>query len=265
MVEAPDVRGPCRLFRVVPALTAALLERWDKVRPVEGEDGAGSSLKWVRPSVTIFVSLAGVSAALTLLFLSMRSVMEIGGACASGQTPFVISHPCPKGVPLLMIGGVWGGLIFAGIYAWQSISRGLPSFVGLLWPALFLSLGWNFLEFGINPPGTGGLAWGWLVCAVLFIIMGGVPLIFVLPAMVRGREDTSSTASWKRAMIPAGVIPAAISAAASLRRATVSTSEEPEDLVSMLERLDALHRTGALDDQEYERAKDEILRKRGGA
>ena len=34
-------------------------------------------------------------------------------------------------------------------------------------------------------PGDAGLAWGWLVCAVLFLLMGGLPLILVLPWVVR--------------------------------------------------------------------------------
>jgi hypothetical protein len=52
------------------------------------------------------------------------------------------------------------------------------SLMPLAWPGLFLSLGWNFLEFAFAPPG-GGLAWGWLVCGVLFALMGGLPLLLV--------------------------------------------------------------------------------------
>ena len=117
----------------------------------QGEErGAG-----IGPPAGVFVSLAGVSAALTILFLSMRSVMKIGGFCASGQSAFVIAHQCPKGVPLLMLGAVWGGL-----------------------------------GASTTPPGRGG-----------------------------------------------------------------------QDVVGLLERLDALHRTGSLSDEEYERAKQEILRR----
>ncbi len=46
----------------------------------------------------------------------------------------------------------------------------------LAWPGLFLSLGWNFLEFAFAPPG-GGFAWGWLICGVVFVLMGGLPLL----------------------------------------------------------------------------------------
>ena len=90
-----------------------------------------------------------------------------------------------------MLVGLWGGLIMAAVYAWQVIKHGArPSLLGLLWPALFLSLGWNFLEFGLNPPGGTGLAWGWLVCAVTFGLMGGVPLIWALPAIVKAKPPS---------------------------------------------------------------------------
>jgi len=147
-----------------------------------------------RASITgvagVFVGLAGVAAGLTALFLGMRRVMEIGGFCAEGG-PFVIQHRCPEGAIPLVLGGLWGGLIMAGVYAWQVIKHGArPSMLGLLWPALFLSLGWNFLEFGVNPPGGTGLAWGWLVCAVAFGLMGGVPLMWALPAIVKTKPPS---------------------------------------------------------------------------
>ena len=77
---------------------------------------------------------------------------------------------------------------------------------------------------------------------------------------------------------PAGVFVslAGVSAAltilflSTLRSATVTgASPTPaggggQDVVGLLERLDALHRTGSLSDEEFERAKQEILR-RGGS
>src|SRR5437868_5432072 len=102
-----------------------------------GQDGRPRSL---RASLWVFVSLAAVACAITLLFLGMRSVMKIGGTCASGG-PYLISSPCPKGVPLVVLGGIWGGLVFAAVYAYQAIKAGIPSLIWLLWPALFLSLG----------------------------------------------------------------------------------------------------------------------------
>jgi hypothetical protein len=213
-----------------------------------------------RPSILIFIGLAGATAGLTLLFLGMRSVMEIGGACAEGG-PFVPVRPCPKGVPLVMFGGIWGGLIFAGIYGWQAFRHGVPNFIALLWPALFLSLGWNFLEFGLDPPG-GGLAWGWLVCAVVFGLMGGLPLVWVLPWIGRRFSGKDPAEDWRSSLGTLGAIRAVASSIPRIK--TVSASTGSTDLVSALERLDALHRSGAIDAAEYEAAKERLLGLGGG-
>lgn len=131
----------------------------------------------LRAAVWIFFSLGGVACAVTLLFLAMRAVMEIGGACAEGG-PYVPRQECPDGVPGILVGSIWGGLILAGVYVWNVVRHGVPSFAWLFWPALFLSLGWNFFEYALDPPGEGdGLVWGWLVCGVLFAVMGGGPLV----------------------------------------------------------------------------------------
>ncbi len=109
--------------------------------------------KRTRKWVLTFIGALGVAAALTGLFYGMRSVMEIGGSCASGNTPFEIARPCPDGVGAVMVGSIFGGLIFLGIYAFSTIG---PNLTLLAWPALFLSLGWNFLEYGVNPPTDDG-------------------------------------------------------------------------------------------------------------
>src|SRR5207247_9081411 len=120
--------------------------------------------------IRVFLGLAGVACARTLLCLGMRSAMNIGATCASGQQPYVVAHPCPAGVVLLLPASIWGGLIFLGLYVWQAWRNKAPSLLALIWPALFLSLGWNFLDFGLNPTGGGGVSVGWLVCAVVFAL-----------------------------------------------------------------------------------------------
>ncbi len=138
--------------------------------------------KWV----LMFVGLAGGVMSLTLLFLAMRAVMEVGGSCASGNTPYAITRPCPEGVPGVMVGSIFGGLLCLGLYAFTAIGVNL---VALAWPALFLSLGWNFLVYGIDPPLGDSPAWGWLVCAVVFVLMGGVPLVIAISAFRDGRAS----------------------------------------------------------------------------
>jgi hypothetical protein len=212
----------------------------------------------------------------------MRSVMDIGGFCAEGG-PFVIEHHCPKGVAAIMPLSIWGGVIAGGVYVWQTIKHKIPSLVWLFWPALFLSLGWNFLQYGISPPGGGGLVWGWLVCAILFILMGAIPLVVALPFMIRAymKNDAAAMAAPRPL---AGLTPDAVKSAAGAFRALrklrksgaleqavaeamadapVRTTEAADDLVSRLERLDALHRSGALDDAQYEAAKRTLLQEEG--
>ena len=206
----------------------------------------------IRPTIWISLSLAGIACALTMLYLGMRSVMDVGGYCAEGG-PFVIEQHCPQGVPGVIVGSIWGGLILAGLYAWQVFRNGLPNFVGLLWPALFLSLGWNFLEYAFDPPGSGGgVVWGWLVCGILFVLMGGLPLIVVLPATVRSfTRDRPRPAGW-----PGGMPLAHMQRVAARVEPTAAS---PRAMVDELERLARLHERGALSDDEFETAKRRLL------
>jgi hypothetical protein len=125
------------------------------------------------------IGFAGLALCVTLVFLGMRAVMDIGGACADGG-PYVPVQPCPAGVPLAMIGGMFGGFLFGGIATWfGSRIGGIWAAAPLLaWSAVFLSLGWNFLDYGLfNAPRAEAPIWGWVVCGVLFVIMGGLPLV----------------------------------------------------------------------------------------
>jgi Short C-terminal domain len=247
-------------------------------QPSDDSDAPGFSLLG---SIGVFVGLAGVAAALTVLFLSMRSVMSIGGTCASGNQPFEASHPCPAGVALLLPASIWVGLIFLGVYAWSTARHHAPSLLTLAWPALFLSLGWNFLDFGLRPPGgEGGVAVGWLVCAVVFGLMGGLPLLYALPATVRhftGREPHpkpvprllnpafrptwTTVPGWGPTPPIAGTPTTGATAGVTPPASWGSSTTPPPsaDVVSALERLAALHTSGDLDDDEYETAKQRIL------
>lgn len=159
--------------------------------------------------VGIFVGLAGLCAALTILFWSMRAVMEIGGSCASGNVPYEITRPCPKGTGFFMTGSIFGGIFMFGLYAISAV--GGPSLWPLAWPALFLSLGWNFFAYGIDPPFGSGVAPGWLICGVLFALMGGLPLLLLLKSgwlqsLFTGRE-ASGSGRWLPKPPPADAAP----------------------------------------------------------
>lgn len=240
-----------------------------------------SSLTWgtrVRASVLMFVGLAGGTCGIALLYLGMRAVMDIGGSCASGG-PYVPARPCPGGVTALIFGGVWGGIIFLGVYVWQAFKHKIPSFIALAWPALFLSLGWNFLDYGISPPGGGGLVWGWLVCAIVFGLMGALPLWFVAGPVARSffrpppRVEQAgpptvlelqrlATAMKAKVARDAGG-GTAVQARASSVAPTVQTAAKPDamdDMVSELERLQYLHKSGSLTDDEFASAKARVIR-----
>jgi hypothetical protein len=246
-----------------------------------------SLLQNARAAFWIFVSLAGAACGITLLYLGMRSVMEIGGACADGG-PFVVAQPCPKGVPLTILGGIWGAIIMVGIYVWQTIKNKVPSLVAFAWSALFLPLGWNFLEFGVNPPYGEGLVWGWLICAILFVIMGGLPLIFVVKPVVRSFLNPKAEPERVTPMGPrelkarlAAVTPTRSKASkkkasaqppktawATLRdmdttpkpaAAASDSGTEAEGMVAALERLQYLHKSGSLTAEEFAAAKARII------
>src|SRR5687768_29037 len=124
------------------------------------------------------IGVAGLAMCLTLVWLGMRAIMDVGGFCAEGG-PYVIETPCPQGVPLVLVGGIFGLVGFGGLMAWKGAAIGGPyaGLVALAWPALFISLGWNFLEYALNPPGPPGqgIVWGWLIPGVIFMVMGAGP------------------------------------------------------------------------------------------
>jgi len=205
----------------------------------------------LRGILSVSVPLAVVSGAITILFLSMRAVMEIGGFCAEGG-PFVIETHCPDGVPLLLTGSIWIGLAAAFFYSSAAGRYGAVGLGGLFWPALFLSLGWNFFEYGIDPPFEGGTAWGWIVPGILFVIMGAVPLFLVLPMMFRSDSRPRST------------LGTALGAGTQVMKDVVVQRRAPApsrdgDFVSELERLSRLNRSGALSDAEFDAAKRRLL------
>lgn len=132
---------------------------------------------------------------LTCLFLAMRGVLDEGGMVAVGG-PYEIAHPAPSYwwiFPVAIIGCVVIALASMGVFSLSRMASGsvdMPFLGGgmraeggpinlvalFFWPAIFLSLGWNFCEYGLFK--TEGLAWGWVVSGVVFVLMGGLPLYF---------------------------------------------------------------------------------------
>lgn len=210
----------------------------------------------LRRITLMMLGLIVVTAGLTTVFLGMRAVMEIGGSCASGG-PYAIVRPCPTGVAWLIPVGILGGL--AGLGAYASNVRHLPGprLTLLAWPALFLSLGWNFWEYGLNPPApVQAPEWGWIICGVVFVLMGGLPLA-ALASPGAARHMFWADAPSEGIVDPARGRPPM----------TIPTRPNPpppvtapaRNTAAALERVTRLHRDGSLTDAEFANAKRKIL------
>jgi hypothetical protein len=150
-----------------------------RIRPIGGGSG------WKAEALFHFTIFA-VAFCISVLYHAMRPIMRLGGMVASGG-PYAIAHPAPSWVWVLPL-SIVAGMVCFFLNLFTSPGDDGVNLMPLAWPGLFLSLGWNFLEFTFNPPG-GGLAWGWLVCGVLFVLMGGLPLLLAFKAV---REKISS-------------------------------------------------------------------------
>jgi hypothetical protein len=236
--------------------------------------------------------VAGVAAGITLLFLGMRAVMDIGGMCAEGG-PYVIQATCPEGTTAATLLGFVIGLAGVFLAGWTGAAIGgrAVAVLFLAWPALFGVLGFNFLQYGLNPPGDEpGWAWGWLICGVVFEAMAFGPLLVGLwgahavaggpPAGVpRASRATPGGPRLGTAILDARAArdarrpasqPPVVTAAdapggdrAGGDRVLVDGPGGDEVLVDGLERLAALHGAGDLSDDEFARAKAELLREAG--
>lgn len=138
------------------------------------EGSGGKPRHWI---ILFFCQLC-FGIAITWLYLGMRGIMRLGGFVASGG-PYHIAHQAPGWVWMLPV-SIFLGLIAIFISFGASKHIGGPNLMALAWSALFLSLGWNFLEFGFNPPVGDGLVWGWIIPGVLFIPMGAIPLLIII-------------------------------------------------------------------------------------
>jgi hypothetical protein len=219
----------------------------------------------------VLLGVFGLSASITLIWLGMRAVMDIGGTCAEGG-PFVPVQPCPAGAPAALTLGMLGifGFGALGLYAGAAIGGGWAALPLLGWPALFGSLGWNFLEYGFTFE-EGGVVWGWVIPGVAFIAMAVVPLWVVwsarssdvpvnarfgLPAAREAASEPSPSLGWDPSHRPESP---------AVTREEDLPGSSAADAVDRLERLAELRRRGDLTTDEYERFKQALLREAEGA
>lgn len=209
---------------------------------------------------------------LTLLYLGMRAVMDVGGACASGG-PYVSAQECPAGTGYMMLGffacGVGAVLILVG-----AIPKG-PRLLIFTWASIFLSLGWNFIDYGFSSESGGGGRVGLLVCAGLFVLMGGAPLLFAISdpkktfwgndkevdysKVFSGESNFRSRLSAREFVVGDQSVASRGQGRGSHPTDASTDSESSDDLVESLRRLSEMWRNGDLSDDEYARAKNKIL------
>ena len=214
----------------------------------------------IRAVVGYLAGIAVGTMSVTLLFLGMRAVMDVGGACADGG-PYVSAQPCPRGVPLAMVGGMFGLFGATGLIVWfgSRLGGGAVAIVALGWPLLFFALGFNFLDYAFRPPdGEPTPVWGWLIPGVLFWLMGGAPLAVGIAAWRETRAGRSGNrlSQQVRTGIRGSSTVFDPRPAPSPRGASAA---DGSDLVEDLSRLAELHEAGDLTDAEFAAAKRERL------
>jgi hypothetical protein len=244
----------------------------------------GDRRGWTALDVVLYlVGVAGLAASLAIIWLSMRAVLDVGGYCAEGG-PYEIAQHCPGGVALLLPVSIFAGLGSAALMGWKGSHLGgvYGGLVLLAWPALFISLGWNFLEFALFPPPPDtGIEFGWLIPGVLFVVMGAVPLLGFLPGGKNWKPDVKTdpfaefaaegearyqhTLDQQRSHLLSDLVQEAQHRSTGVAPAQPTLlSTENGDVVSKLERLSALYRAGSLSYDEFQRAKDATIAEAGG-
>ena len=137
---------------------------------------AGSFFK---RSIGIIIGVTGFIFSLTCIYLAMRGIMKLGGFVATGG-PYHIAHHAPNWFWLFPVSFA-GGIIFMVFNQVNARRIGGLNLMIWLFPAVFISLGYNFFDFALNPPGPPqGIVWGWLICGITFALMGVLPLILIV-------------------------------------------------------------------------------------
>jgi hypothetical protein len=226
------------------------------------------------------VALAGLAMCITLMFLSMRAVMVVGGACAEGG-PYVIAQHCPTGSVGAMLLGMPGLFLFGGIslYSGPRVGGVWAGTVLLAWSGLFLALGWNFLDAGLlSVDPANGPEIGAIVCAVTFILMGAAPLVgMALMGVARinkgwgfGGQQYTGFPRRNRGF-PGGEVstpggPRDLQGLRRVAREGRTAHSVPvidAEMSRSLDRLAGLRDRGEISDAEYEAAKGVVLRPGG--
>jgi hypothetical protein len=153
-------------------------------------------MKKIIPLIVI-VGLAGVVAQC----IGLPELLKTG-SCASGNTAFAIARPCPAGTgtTIALFGGGMTIAILAMV-AGSLAGNGLFGGAGLfLWAAEFVGVGATVLVWALtHGNGPAGSKLASYIIALVFIPMGGIPLLFGLRSGLGGAEEKMVSRRSKRA------------------------------------------------------------------
>jgi hypothetical protein len=227
---------------------------------------------------------------IVLFNVKLVSLLETG-TCASGNTPYQISQPCPAGTGtdiLLLIAGIFAGLIGAGIFAfrgdppWDREGRrgrfGSFSFGVFAWGLFFTATGATSLIASLTNQAiqdSSGGKLGGIIVGGTFLVMGVPALLIALAGVLRGlrgRDERSPTITGTATGMGGGGVISPMSAGLDQARAAQQLSSRlpwgstppsggggTSSQIGKLERLQKLRESGALTDAEFEQEKAKVL------
>jgi hypothetical protein len=228
---------------------------------------------------------------IVLFNVKLVSLLQTG-TCASGNTPYQISQPCPSGTGtdiLLLMAGIFGGLIGAGIFAFRGdppwdkdrpINYGSGfSFGVFAWGLFFTATGATSLIVSLTDQqvqDSSGGQLGGLIVGGTFLVMGVPALLIALWSLVSGigkRDERPATATAGTGAMGGNPIARMTAGFNQAKAAQELSSRLPWGTtgpgsssgggtggqIAKLERLQKLRESGALTDSEFEREKAKIL------
>jgi len=207
----------------------------------------------VRYWLCALLGVAIFAASIVAFCSSLGDLLETG-TCASGNTPYVISRPCPAGTGtdiLLLIGSIFGLFVAMGVFAFRGERPGgrgpggSPFVAG--WAIFFTATGAYSLFHSLSSDSipvdgkTGGI-----IVGATFLLMGLPVLIYWIWSVfmdLGGRDERPSTE---------------FTSAASF--SPVGDFTPAGDTIADLERLQKLRDSGALTQAEFDAQKARVLR-----
>jgi hypothetical protein len=197
---------------------------------------------------------------------SLGDLLETG-TCASGNTPYVISRPCPEGTGtdiLLLIGSIFGLFVAMGVFALRGARPGggkgpggSPYVAG--WGVFFTATGAVSLIQSLTSdtiPVDGKT--GGIIVGATFLLMGLPALVYWVWSVfmdIGGRGESPGLGGLAGQVGTVGT-----SGSFDTGSSSSSAFTPAGDTIADLERLQRLRDSGALTQAEFEEQKARVLR-----